>query len=93
MTRLSPASAVTTPPQGAAFIEKKDLTADMTMRIMNFTIARAARPSEQPVKVGGSYAPEELHRAVVAGSGQVGLSNLETCHTSVRLVLCNLSNI
>ena len=78
MTRLSPASAVTTPPQGAAFIEKKDLTADMTMRIMNFTIARAARPSEQPVKAGGSYAPEEKGRAGVAGSGQVGKSKSET---------------
>ena len=93
MTRSSPALAVTMLPQGVALIKETVSKADIKMRIMNFTIARAARPSEQPVKAGGSYAQEALDRAVVAGSGQVGLSNLETCHTSVRLVLCNLSNI
>ena len=78
MTRSSPALAVTMLPQGAALIEEMGLKADMKTRIMNFKIARAARLSGQPVKAGGSYAQEALDRAVVAGSGQAGLSKLET---------------
>ena len=78
MTRSSPALAVTMLPQGVALIKETVSKADIKMRIMNFTIARAARPSEQPVKAGGSYAPEAKGRAGVAGSGQVGQSKSET---------------
>ena len=78
MTRSSPALAVTMLPRGAALIEETGLEADMKMRAMNFKIARAARLSGQPVKAGDSYAPEALHRAVVAGSEQAEPSNFET---------------
>ena len=78
MTRSSPALAVTMLPQGVALIKETVSKADIKMRIMNFTIARVARPSEQPVKAGGSYAPEALHQAVVAGSGQAELYNSGT---------------
>ena len=59
---------------------------------MSFEIVRAARLSWQPVKAGGSYAPEEVDRARVAGSGQAGLSNLETRHTFVLSDLFNPKN-
>ena len=67
MTRSSPASAVTMPSLGAVLIEETCLKADMKMRALNLRIARAARLSWQPVKAGGSYAPEEVDRASVAG--------------------------
>ena len=69
-TRSSPASAVTTLPQGAVLIEETVLKVDMTIGVMDSKIVRAAKLSGQPVKAGGSYAPEELDRAVVAGLGQ-----------------------
>ena len=78
MTRSSPALVVIMLPHGAALTEETGLKADIKMRIMNFKIARAVRLSGQPVKAGGSYAQEALDRAVVAGSGQAGLSKLET---------------
>ena len=78
MTRSSPASAVTTLPQGAALIEETGFQVDMKMRALSSGIVRPARLSGQPVKAGGSYAPEAKGRADVAGSGQVGQSKLET---------------
>ena len=92
MTRLSPALTVTMLPQGAALIEETGFKADMKMRSMSSEIVRAARLSWQPVKAGGSYAPEEVDRASVAGSGQAGLSNLETRHTFVLSDLFNPKN-
>ena len=93
MTRSSPASAVTMPSLGAVLIEETGLKADMKMRAMNFKIARAARLSGQPVKAGGSYAPEALHRAVVAGSGQAELYNSGTWATFVLSNLYKPNNI
>ena len=65
MTRLSPVLVVIMLPQGVVLIEETGLKADM--RSMSFEIVRAARLSWQPVKAGGSYAPEEVDRASVAG--------------------------
>ena len=78
MTRSSPASAVTTLPQGAALTEEMGFNKDMKMKVLSLRTDRAMRRSGQPGKAGGSYAPEALHQAVVAGSGQAGLSNFET---------------
>ena len=78
MTRSSPASAVTTLPQGAALTEEMGFNKDMKMKVLSLRTDRAMRRSGQPGKAGGSYAPEEVDRASVAGSGQAGLSNSET---------------
>ena len=65
MTRSFPALVVIMLPQGVVLIEETGLKADM--RSMSFEIVRAARLSWQPAKADGSYAPEEVDRASVAG--------------------------
>ena len=78
MTRSSPYLVVTILPQRAALSEEMDLKTNMKMIILSSWIVRPARLSGQPVKAGGSYAPEAKGRADVAGSGQVGQSKSET---------------
>ena len=78
MTRSSPASSVTTLPQGAALTEEMGFNKDMKMKVLSLRTDRAMRRSGQPGKAGGSYAPEEKEIVGVAGSGQVGKSKSET---------------